>query len=345
MRTKQSGFIMVLVLFILSIGVALSVRLFNTGMVHSFFIRISSDREKAKWLAHGGVQLAISRLSLTTSSTGNQDPAAQEKALLEAILPGLNRLQTFELKEDVEGIDGTVGFCIVSEDGKLNLNKLYDFKEKKFLFEGKAQDTKKVLTTALSSLKLLAGDTDLMVALEKYFKERGRPLDDVTELYNIKEFAAAFQSNTFYEPPLPKEEKRPIYLMDLFTVDTQSGRIQPWLFSDSWCGVLGLSRAAAGDLKKRETEVKSWLKEFKTMAQWSTDWDKMLKPVYGKDFAALPKDADPLFSQQFGAQTFSVLGYGTVGAVTQRVYAVVQRQNTAEKGKVSSFIIKRTYLL
>jgi len=343
MKNNQPGFIMVLVLFILSIAVALSVRLFNTGMVHSFFIKTATDREKAQWLAQGGVQLALSTLALNTSATGQQDPAAQEKALLEAILPAINRLQTFELKEAVEGIDATVGFCITCEEGKLNLNNLYDFKEKKFKFGGQEQDAKKLMS-ALASLKLFAGDVDLMTALEKWFKERGRPLDDVTELYSIKEFATAFKEHTFYVPPSKGDEKRPVYLEDLFTVDTKTNRLQPWLLSDSWCAVFGLRRAGAADAKAREGEVKTWLKEFKTMAQWSTDWDKILKPVYGKDFAALPKDSEPLLSTQFGAQTFSVIGYGTVGVVTKRVCAVVQR-NTAQKGKGSSFVIKRTYLL
>ena len=347
MSRQQPGFIMVMLLFLLSLAIMLSTQLFNDGMTQTFFARASLERKKARSLAQGGLQLAMSQLSVTLTGSAQQ-PDQQSRALLEKILPALNRWQTYELQESVEGIDGSIKLCIMCEEGKLNLNRLYDFKEKKFLAEGQPHDTKKLLTSLFAGFKELFGDVDLMTPLEKYLEERGRPLDDVTDLLAIKEFGTTFKNNIFYNPPevvTATTPKRLVWLLDIFTVDRVTVALQPWVLSDSWCAILGLTRARVDDIKKREQEVKIWLKEFVASAKWvSGDWDKMLKPLYGKEFSTLPKGSEVAFASQFGVQTFSVLSYGSVGAVSQRMYAIIQRQQVAEKGS-SPFIIKRVYWL
>jgi hypothetical protein len=308
MNKQQPGFILVMMLFLLSLAIMLSTQLFNEGMTQTFFARASIEREKARCLSQSGLQLAMSQLATTITGSAQQ-PDQQARAFLEKVLPALNRWQTYELKEDVDGIDGSIKLCIMCEEGKLNLNRLYDFKQKKFLAEGQAHDARKLLVSLFAGFKEWIGDVDLMTPLEKYLKERGRPLDDVSELLSIKEFGVAFKNNVFYEPP----------------------------------ELLDKSRADA--IKKREQDVKSWVKDFSMQAKWAAgDWDKVLKPLYGKDFSALPKGSEIAFASQFGVQTFSVLSYGSVGAVSQRMYAIIQRQTAVEKGS-NPFIIKRVYWL
>ena len=48
-------------------------------------------------------------------------------------MPTLNRWQTFELTEEIDGLDGEIKLCITCEDGKLDLNQWYDFNKKKFI--------------------------------------------------------------------------------------------------------------------------------------------------------------------------------------------------------------------
>ena len=43
-----------------------------------------------------------------------------------------------------DGIDATISMSIQSEQGKLNINSLYDFEKKKFVDEGKPTDRKKL---------------------------------------------------------------------------------------------------------------------------------------------------------------------------------------------------------
>ena len=109
-----------------------------------------------------------------------------------------------------------------------------------------------------------------------------------------------------------------------------------------WC--LGLTRAKPGDVKTREQEVKAWVAAFKPQAKWSADWDASLKQVYGKEFSTLPKGSEVALAGQFGAQTFSVLSYGTVGAVSQQLYVIVQRK-TAAAGSPTQWIVKRVYAI
>jgi len=76
---------------------------------HSKYVRSQINQEQAKLLATSGITIALSGLT--------------EKTLL----PHLNRWQTFHLTKDIDGVDGTIYICISSEDGKLNINKAFDF--------------------------------------------------------------------------------------------------------------------------------------------------------------------------------------------------------------------------
>lgn len=147
--SEQSGFILVLTLMILSMIVVLVTQLFQNSTIHFYFDRTMIEREKAKALAKGGIELAISQLTIPKpeekKSNEKSDAAAtkdsEEKKdpnieLLKKILPALNRWQSFALKEDVDGLDGEIKLCITCEDGKIDINQWFDFNKKKFIGEG-----------------------------------------------------------------------------------------------------------------------------------------------------------------------------------------------------------------
>ena len=68
------------------------------------------------------------------AQAGKQPEQSSEgKQLLKAILPVINRPQSFALKQAVDGINGTITIVLGSEEGKININKLYDFDKHKFL--------------------------------------------------------------------------------------------------------------------------------------------------------------------------------------------------------------------
>jgi hypothetical protein len=323
---------------ILTLVIIVTTQIFNSSTMYSLITQTTVEEEKAKRIALGGVQVAMSQLF-----TGTEQNDESQIKLLARTVPSINRWQRFPLTEEQEGIDGQLELCIICEQGKLNINTVYDFSKKKFIDEDKPNGGMKTIAEQFfKGMKEYTGK-DLFPVFEKLLKNRGYPFNDVTELFSSPEFSL-FKNTIFYEPPTAGlKGKRPVYLTDLFTVDTSSIRMQPWLFSDSVCAVLGLSRAGDGEIKKRAEEIQGMIKTVKVAADWKTDWDKFLKPLYGKDFTSLPKNIDSVFDSQFAPLTFSVLSYGKVGKIIQRMLVIVEKHSVKKGSSASPFIIKKMY--
>ncbi len=359
MKTQKTGFILILTLMITSIAVVLVTSLFNTNMVYIPFMRTMIDREKAKMIAHSGLQVAVAQLAQepkqeeekTEEKTGEEKekekkPAGngQAKHLLTTILPTINRWQTFKLQEEVEGIDAEIKICISCEEGKIDLNEWYDFKKHEFKSIQEGLSYQGPLEDIFKQMQERGVKAELFPAFEKFLQERSYELDDITELLTIKEFIA-FKQHVFYEPPSEKEEKRPLYLTDVFTVWSGKKGLQPWLFSDSISSILDLQRAQAGDVEKRKQSLDKWLENFKQKVSLPDDWETVFEPLYGKDFDSLPKGIEAFLSSTFEPKTFSVLSYGKVGDVTQKLFAIIRRTVSSKKNGEHSIAvtIKKIY--
>ncbi len=364
-REHPSGYILLLTLMIIAISVVLVTYIANKGTIFVPFARTIIEREKAKMLAVGGIQLAISQLLHIEKAEAKkaQEPAKDAKQeageknegeeaqqLLKNILPTINRWQIVELKQEVDGLDGEISICISCEEGKIDINQLYDFEKHKFINEGQPTGDRKQATKELfTRIQKLVGGERMFEAFEKFLKERHYKLNDVTELLTLKEFEV-FKQHIFYEPPMPgdkgKKEKRPLYLTDIFTVWSDKQTIEPWLMADSLNGVLDLSRAQPDDTQERERMADEWLKKFKIDAKWQNDWNTILAPLYKKDFASLPKVIASMLSTKFEPIIFSVLSYAKIGAVTQRIFAVIEKYELPQNNDSSSEIrIKKVYWL
>lgn len=348
-HNASKGFILVLTLIILSIMVIMVTQLFNRGRTHLYFIRTMIDREQAKLLALGGVHLAMSQLAVPPpeEEKDGKTPPEKEKqdpniVFLKKNLPSLNLWQEFNLKQEVDGIEGSLKLCINSEDGKIDINELFDFSTKKFLNEGaKTNDSKKALTTIFSSAKKFLNNKDLFEPFEKFLKQRQYMLHDVTELLTIEEFQNVFKDNVFYEPPTStKKEQRPVYLTDIFTIWSGNPTMNPWLLSDSIRALFTLKRSEPSDIHEREKQVEQLLKSLKSVSgDLKTVWEQSLEKLYAKEFKALLSDLTGLFANKFHAATFSVLSYGTIGKITQKVLAIIETQDHVK------FIVKKLYWL
>ena len=86
-----------------------------------------------------------------------------------------------------------------------------------------------------------------------------------------------------------------------------------------------MPRVEVDDIKKRKEQAATWVKNFKERANWQQDWTIMLMPVYGKELRTLPKHIDSMLSTNFAPRFFSVLAEGKVGDITQRMYAILER--------------------
>jgi hypothetical protein len=327
------------------------------------YMAAMNQRQKARNLAYGGIALAQSQLGRIV--TGEQDKKSESKKptkptaeqedieLLKVILPILNQWQTVVLTMERDGIDGKIELCICSEDGKININEWFDFKEKKFKDEKKGEHSfKALLTTLLAPVEKRMQAKELVPALEQFLAKRGYQLNDVTELLTIKAFEP-FRNAQWYTPTTTqKEEAGPVYaLADIFTTHTQHKDIEPWLFSSALCGMYGINRihtiqGTPGATQKgtAETErISELLKQFKQKADWKSDWDNRLKNIYTVQFAQLPKYASEVLSNTFQARIFSVIVAATVGDVTQRLYVILERIKKSQDTKTVYDVIVRAF--
>lgn len=352
---NKEGYILVLTLMIISILIIVINGVFYNSIAEIAFTKIIVDREKAKILALSGIQLAISKLTVepakkeTSKKTEDKKEESKNKKLLAKILPRLNRWEKINLKEDIDGIEGQIKICISSEDGKININKFFDYEKHKFITvqdnqqqQGQKKqiiDSKQIIQRIFGSTNEFIKNKDLFIDFNDFLQKRKWALYDISELISIPKFNY-FQDHLFYEQQINNEKKQPIYLSDIFTIWTDSEKIQPWLFSDSLCALLGLKRVKQNDENERNENINSWLKNFKENNNWKQDWDKILKPVYGKDFKTLPKNIEFFLADNFTAKTFSVISYGTVGLITQKIVAILELD---AQNKSTGYTIKKIY--
>lgn len=351
----SSGYILVMVLIMTMTLTVIVSYLFNRGRMFVPFSTAMIEKEKAKILAISGIEIGKSMIGSLKNEKSEKisskdfaqkkDPETEEsKQLLEQILPIINRQQTFELKESIDGIDGTVSICVMCEEGKIDINKIYDFENQQFVGEkNKEGNWKTTLQEIFKNIEKKTKEKKLFAAFENYLKERKIPLNDVTQLLEIKEFSF-FKNQIFYQPE--QSEKNLLYLTDIFTIDAEKNSLEPWLFSDSINGILGLPRAQKNDSNKRKTAVRDWLKLFSKSASWKTDWNMRLKPIYDKELQSLPEGIDSVLSKTFSPNRFSLLVLATVGSTTAHLYAIVERTVTTQKEKrMCEVMTKKLYWL
>jgi hypothetical protein len=340
---------------VLAIAVAIVSHLFYRGSVQVAFDKTTIEREKAKQLAYGGIQLAISQLSVldssgtSTSTAQNAQPPTIDPMIesIQKIIPQLNVWQDITLTKEKEGIDGEVKICIVCENGKIDINQLFDFTKKKFINEGAKDqpDAKKIMQSIFAGMKKYTNDKDLFELFEKFLKQRQYKLNDVSELFEIPEFAKIFKNTLFYEPPQKGDDKtkRPIFLSDLFTVFSGQAALQAWLLSDSVSAVLNFARAQP-DRSKRAKELEVLLKDYAKGMPPLQLWQKAISTLYGREMKDIPKEALAMLNPKFEPTVFSVLCYGKVGAIVQKICAIIEKRKTTELDG-APFAIRRLYWL
>jgi len=355
MKKQNHGYILIVTLLMIASMTAIGTYIYLRSTVFLPFMRTVYDREKAKMLALGGLQIAIQQLSqfdapeseqpAASPQTGGQ-PAKPKEAggppqLFARLMPIINRWQKFPLQKNIDGIDGSIQVCLVCEEGKINLNRIYDFDKGQFRNQGQLKgDWQKLMGLVCKEIEQARGGKELLPALEGFLKNRGYPLYDITELLTIKEFDV-FRNHIFYEPEAKKTDDKPnIYLTDLFTTFSDKSTIEPRLFSHSMLSILKLAHNASAE------QIATMKQNFKQTVQWPSDWETQLKPLYEKDFQSLFTGLESALSTQFNPQQFSVLVHGTVGAVTQRLLAIVTRNKRARNGETRyNTAISRIYWL
>jgi hypothetical protein len=358
-QTKKPGYILVLTFLILSFLVVILTQLFLRAGVYLPYARAIEDRERAKMLARSGIQIAISQLYLKKKEKdkeaqentqplaaqpaqgGEKKPAkkTEEAEFFEKVFPLLNTWQTFTLNNPEQGIDGTIKIYLACEDGKIDLNFLFDEKTQTFKNAKKQGDFTFLIPLLLAKLPGVGDKSKGMITgIESVYKKSNGFINDVSQLLGSKEFDV-FGVWLFPSPHQREDQIPPLF--DIFTVFSSGRGIDPWMFSRSVSSML--SGKLDGEQKEgSSSDAKQLLvKEFKPNGPWGSMWDKVFAKVYHVEWKALPQGTDRLLTTKFMPKTFSVVSYGVSRDIVQRAYAIVQRESDAFGD--AKYVIRKFY--
>lgn len=320
------GFILVLTLFLLTISIAVTTRLFMQVNAYRTLMSQVPQRLQAR-------QLATSTLLVVKDSLmfANTEDGATE--LFEWLLTQMNRWNTIQIRDEIgknTGYEGTVYLYVNVEDGKFNLNAPFDA-EKHFAPMADApyryfiEQMKKALPKTESTI---------FETIEGMLKKREEPLSDLTAI-----FSEPLPSANLPLFPRPLETAS---LFDYFTVaPARFKSINPFFLSKGMSTLLELKELPT-DLTERRKLASRIARQIVSLPYWKIVWQKFVEPVVGKSIMQLNPEAQHLLdgTGMNGARTISVICYSKVGDVLQGLCAILQRTVEGDKG---GFLIKRLY--
>ncbi len=312
-------------------SVLLSLYFAQTVMYRQLMTTLITE-QKTQRLALGCVALATNIITVTPekddkkTATKTPEPAAEKtndnETLLKQMFPYFNKQETFQLTEKDDGIDAKIFITIQSEQGKLNLNSLYDIETKKFIDEGKQNDRKKLCVWLFEKIAQITKTTTLFPAFEKHMSSRKTDFNDVTELLSIKEFEAVFHDRVFLNFDNPQQQEN-VFLTDIFTVSTEQETINPWLFSYSWCKILGLKpkQTLTDEEKKKLFKVSSDAHDWET--DWKSNWEN-LQVLYNKEYKDLAQEIKTILTPLFEVNIFSLLLKANIKETSSTIFTIVK---------------------
>ena len=346
---NKKGYILFVTFSMLALCSAMVSTFLVKGVTHKRLAHFLLQRQEVDQLAVSATALGQSFLSFSKDEIEGvqQEGLAQKvdnvkprdgdtgfgRLLLERVLPVINAKQKFELNEKNDGMKATIEFSIFCECGKININSLYNIGDQKFYDQGIDGLDKKVFAQWIfDKIASITGKPSLLKPFEEHVKHRKAPFNDVTELLSIKEFASCFSGNVFYEFDEEDKEKKlkkdgvKLFLTDLFTVSSESDKLQPWLLSPSVCVLLGIvEKDKEKDLSEAKKD-KSIFSFFKQKVDWQKDWDSSLQKVYGISYQSIPQQVRSLLMAEFRVNVFSVLIAVTRGDIKSRVFAILKQR-------------------
>ncbi len=333
MKHNQHGFVLVMALFVISLGSVLVTSLLQRAIAFDRLHRVLVKQQQARMLALNGIEIARAQLSNPLEI----DKKAVDQNLVPFLYTDLE--QTFKLTSEKDGIDGAIRVYISSEEGKINLNKAYDFQQKQFIKLDKEQDAQTILALADKVAQQKFSFENFAQAVGQLFQKRAKPFEDVTEVT-----APKFSGDMFYD--IDSEDKEYVAFTDLFTLGTAEFKIQPLYISSSWAQILQLEKQNLE--KKQRLEIIKKLSTNKGQINWASAWKELLAALFKKEYTVLPDSIKKILASKIEVTTFNVISYGTVddGAgmpVTQKVCVYLEKSQNQQKTTV--YTIKRLYWL
>jgi len=341
---KKEGYILFLLFGILSVCSVLISLYFSRVIIYRQLMQQLTAQQQAATINMSSIALA--QTLIIPEQKENEDeqnpkqaqPKAAEQIDIKALMklfPYFNKEKIHELTAATDGIQATLTLSVQSEQGKLNINSLYDLEKKKFVNEGQQQgDKKKLCVWLFNQIATITGKPNLLQPFEQYMKNRTYDLNDVTELLTIKEFSEQFCDNLFVTFTDTKTKK--LFLTDIFTVCSEQETITPLLLSPSWCLLLGLQPKQT----MTPEELQKFFASLKIDSKWETDWNSSLQGFYQKDYKDLAQEIKSILTTRYEANIFSLLLKTKIGETNSTIFTIVK---TNTKQHLLGFDIIKTY--
>lgn len=331
----RNGYVMMLTLILIALMTILVTYMSQVAHTYAPYALTAQEQLKARMMALSGIEITKAQLAnaYAPAKDKKESPEQRKKRFLGSLLRMLNTQQTFSLTKQNDGLDAKIKLYLSCEEGKLNLNNLWDADKQQLLaafLKGPEQDGLKGL---FSAIERFSQTNDLLVSWTEFMKKRKELLNDVTELILIQQYKT-FAESLF----LNAQQKDTLFLTDLFTLWNPRTTIDPLVFSTSWIRALGLSRSVDA--------VEQLLKVFTTQNSWKTAWDKVFGSFYEKNFNSLPKSIDSMLTTTFDPHFFSVVSCGEVGSSTVMLFAILElNEQKKEETTVVDIVVRKLYWL
>jgi hypothetical protein len=321
-KQNKPGYILITTLLLIMACSAIVARYVYKLSTIRFNAHAFETRQQASALALGCIDLVMDML------TPPEEKKSEEKKTEEKKDEGgyrvkrmlmLNKWRTFDLQEDIDGIDAQIKIFITDEQGKIALNQLYNFKDKKW--QTTPVNGQKILDSVSAVYKNELKGISLTEQVSNFFKDYGKPLHDLSQFAKSKE--------------LQKISQRPSFLFDVFTVETQVNEINPLGLSIALQQLLGLKVPE----KIEEKKLAEIIGKIPAQVNWQTQWDISLASFYGKRYNELPQEIKQLFGTSLDSTVYSVTIQVTVKSAFQQIYAVLIKD--VQDNPVKPFLIKK----
>ncbi len=380
MIKKKPAFVLIFSLLSMGIVTILTQQLMKSVSVGIAFSRQMVLREQVKMFVYGGIAIATAQLEQcypeekkkqgAEPAAGQQSSAQPQglkrpfsfKTFILSVLPHLNRWQTFELTDKIDGVDAQIKVCIVAEEGKIPFTQVFDEPARELT------DPAHGFLQQFPSAKKGAS-SDFVTKFTAFLKGRTHRIVDISALLP---FAHQVKVPLWYAPPefptrrtaageVKNEKGKPVpaacALQDLFTLWGQGSSLNPLLLSNALCVLSGLRPPQPNDAQKRKDQYKQLAENYDKIK--SLKGDELWKAL-GALYDAKPKlsaEFNTLFSLEVEPRFYSVLSCATVAGVTQQLIAILEhvpptvapaerREQRQKKKEIQPlFAIRRLYWL
>lgn len=311
---QQPGFVLITTLFLLFLAAAMVARLIVQVNSYRVIVAKAPEKVRAQHLALNVVSLVQRALSYNGE---NREELTESKRWL---LNNINRWQKIPLDEKTDGITGEIGFYVTSENGKINLNALYDAAKEEFNLL--SDDPYKII---FKQIRAATQDSSVEDDLNKTLDEREEEFEDISELLDGS--LGKNQKITLFTA-IPSERKEqiitPFALTDLFAAEeSEPLKMHPFFLSTSVMKMLELKEIPSDD-EGRKKIVDALIEQSPLWEKsWQQVWDTIVAPVVGKTVQQLPKELANIFDGASRAYSISVICYGKVNGVTQQLCAIL----------------------